>query len=86
MMRLLLSAVFLGAALVQPVPSGAGERGELPAAVTDMPEAIDMSYASPDTWHALPPSTNLHEKSPLPALEPDEVDLPSSPTTLAVLD
>jgi len=84
-MRLLLSAVFLGTVLFQPVPSGAGERGgELPAAVTDMPDVIDMSYASPDTWHALLPSIYLQEKPRLPAFEPNEVELPSSPTKLAV--
>jgi hypothetical protein len=51
MMRLLLSVVLLGIVLIQPVSSGAGERrDELPAVVTDMPDVIDMSYASPDTW------------------------------------
>jgi hypothetical protein len=86
MMRFLLSVGLLGTALIQPVPSGAGEqRDELPAVVTDMPDVIDMSYASPDAWHALPPAYLL-EKPPLPALEPNEVDLPSSLTKLAVLD
>ena len=27
---------------------------ELHAAVTDMPEIVDMSYADPKTWHGLP--------------------------------
>jgi hypothetical protein len=72
----------LGTALLQPVPS----RHEPPAVVTDMPDIIDMSYASPDAWHALPPPIRLHEKPPLPALEPNEVDFPSSRTKLAVLD
>jgi hypothetical protein len=28
--------------------------GELRAAVTDMPDMIDMSHADPRTWHTLP--------------------------------
>lgn len=85
-MRLLFSAMLLGLVFVQPVSSGAGERrDELPAAVTDMPDVIDISYASPDTWHALPPSIYPHEKPPLPALDPNEVDLPSFPTQIAIL-
>lgn len=86
MKRLLLS-VGLGTALIQPVPSGASsQRDEPPAVVTDMPDIIDMSYASPDAWHALPPRFDIHEKPPLPALEPNEVDFPSSRTKLAVLN
>jgi len=85
-MRHLLSVVLLGIALTQPVRSGAAEqRNELHAVVTDMPHAIDMSYASPDTWHALPTPTYLQEKPPLPALEPNEVDLALSLTRLKLL-
>jgi len=87
MNRLLLSTTLLGTALIQPVPSGASsQRDEPPAVVTDMPDIIDMSNASPDTWHALPPQFHIHEKPPLPALEPNEVDLPLSRTRLAVLN
>lgn len=85
MKQFLLSIVLLGAVLIQPVPSGAFERGNLPAAVVDMPKVIDMSYASPDTWHALPPSIYVYEKTPVLLLEPNELDLPTSPTKLAVL-
>ena len=88
MKRLLLSVGLLGTALIQPVPPGASsQRDEPPAVVTeDMPDIIDMSYASPDAWHALPPQFHIHEKPPLPALEPNEVDLPLSRTKLAVLN
>ena len=87
MTRLLLSIGLLGTGLLQAVPSGASsQRDEPPAVVTDMPDIIDMSYASPDTWHALPSQFHIHEKPPLPALEPNEVDLPSSRTRLAVLN
>ncbi len=87
MKRLLLSVGLLGTALIQPVAPGASsQRDEPPAVVTDMPDIIDMSYASPDAWHALPPQFHIHEKPPLPALEPNEVDLPSPRTRLAVLN
>ena len=88
MKRILLSVGLLGTVLIQPVPSGASsQRDESPAVLTDMPDSIDTSYASPDAWHALPPLMHIHEKPPLPALEPPhEVDLPSSRTKLAVLN
>jgi hypothetical protein len=87
MTRLLLSVGFLGTALIQPVPSAASsQRDEPPAVVTVMPDIIDMSYASPDAWHALPPQFHIQEKTPLPALEPNDVDLPFSHTKLAVLN
>ena len=31
---------------------------EVSAAVTDMPEITDMSYADPQTWHSLPPAVS----------------------------
>ena len=87
MKRLLLSVGLLGTALIQPVAPGASsQRDEPPAVVTDMPDIIDMSYASPDGWHALPPQFHIQEKTPLPALEPNEVDLPLSHTKLAALN
>ena len=36
-----------------PLESKMGE--ELHAAVTDMPEIIDMSHADPKSWYSLPP-------------------------------
>ena len=40
-----------------PLQSKTGE--ELHAAVTDMPDTIDMSYADPKTWHRLPPAAQV---------------------------
>jgi hypothetical protein len=38
----------------QPLSTEPGE--ELRAAVTDMPDMIDMSHADPSTWHTVPPA------------------------------
>ena len=56
-----------------------------PAAVTtDTPDVVDLSYATPDTWFAIPPIIEFDLRSPLPPLPPAEVDfLPS--TKLAAL-
>lgn len=82
-----LSVGLLVTVIIQAVPSGASlQRDEPPAVLTDMPDIIDMSYASPDTWHALPPQFDNYEKPPLPALEPNEADLTSSRTRLADLN
>ena len=40
--------------LTVPLSTKTGE--ELHAAVTDMPDIIDMSHADPKTWHSLPPT------------------------------
>jgi hypothetical protein len=38
-------------------PTLSTKTGEtLHAAVTDMPDIIDMSHADPKTWHSLPPT------------------------------
>ena len=43
-----------------PLESKMGE--ELHAAVTDMPEIIDMSHADPKTWHSLPPAAQVYDQ------------------------
>ena len=43
-----------GADTTLPLSTEPGE--ELRAAVTDMPDMIDMSHADPRTWHSLPPA------------------------------
>ena len=43
-----------------PLQSKTGE--ELHAAVTDMPEIIDMSHADPKTWHSLPPAALVYDQ------------------------
>ena len=47
-----------------------GEIGEdMSAAVTDMPETIDMSYADPKTWHRLPLAARVSDQVLAQALE-----------------
>jgi hypothetical protein len=91
MKPLLLSILLLSTALlIQPALSGAFEQGEEPhAAVVDIPDVIDMSYASPDTWQTLGAPKKFYENPPIPIPEPDEVDLPTptrQPTDLAALE
>jgi hypothetical protein len=37
---------------------------ELHAAVTDIPDVIDMSHADPKTWHRLPPAGRVYDVVP----------------------
>ena len=53
--QLVLTGVVLGAIALNPAVPHQWKMGqELHAAVTDMPEIIDMSYADPRAWHGLP--------------------------------
>ena len=52
--QLVLTGVVLGAIALNPgVPHQWKMGQELHAAVTDMPEIIDMSHADPRAWHGL---------------------------------
>jgi hypothetical protein len=35
---------------------------ETHAAVTDMPEIVDMSHADPKSWHSLPPAAQVPDQ------------------------
>ena len=35
---------------------------EVHAAVTDVPDIIDMSYADPKTWQSLPPAAQVNDQ------------------------
>jgi hypothetical protein len=83
-----MKAVLLSLWLVTSVVYGvsiASASEPLHAVIVDMPEAITMTYASPDTWHTLPPPVNL--KAPLPPASPelDVINVPNfwRPTYLA---
>lgn len=81
------SIMFVGllCVLVQPEPSIAAEP-QRPAAVTDVPEKIDLSYALPDAWHALPPPISSDQKPPSPPPRvPDDVGLTLSSARVAAL-
>ena len=66
--RLPLTGIMLCAAILpsaaadmaMPVQTKPGEA--LHAAVTDMPDTIDMSYADPKTWHRLPPAAQVRDQ------------------------
>jgi len=68
MSRILLALT--GIALCATLPSAAaddaasfqtGQVKQLHAAVTDMPEVVDMSYADPKAWHSLPSAAQVHD-------------------------
>ena len=72
MKRLLLSVLLLGALVIQPALSGAFEQGdEVHAAIVDIPDVIDMSHASPETWQALPPPKEPYDEFPMFVPNPD---------------
>jgi hypothetical protein len=61
---------------------------EVHSAVVDIPRVADLSHASPDTWHTLPPPVQVYEQLPATVTEPNEVQLLTSlrqPTFLAGL-
>jgi hypothetical protein len=52
---------------VDPTLPPQGKTGS--AAVTDLPEITDMSYADPKTWHRLPPAARMSDQVLVQALE-----------------
>jgi hypothetical protein len=52
----LLCALAWHSAGADPAPLSTEPGKELRAAVTDMPDMIDMSHADPRTWHSLSPA------------------------------
>ena len=36
---------------------------EMRAAVTDIPEIVDMSHADPKAWHSLPPAAQVYDQA-----------------------
>lgn len=84
MMRIVHRASWLSCLVILlPTQLGALELQQPPAVVTDVPEAVDLSYALPENWLALPPAIDFDLRAPSPPLLPTEVDLP--PTELAAL-
>jgi len=78
MMRVLIS-VLLGA-VIQPALAGGLQQSEnVHSVVVDIPDLIDMTYASPDTWHNLPPKVELYEQLPVTVLGLNRGQLPTSP-------
>ena len=68
---IMLCAATLHSAADPAAPPQTKQGKELHAAVTDIPDVIDMSHADPGTWHSLPPGVRVWDRSPahLPGLE-----------------
>ncbi|MGH6865077.1 MAG: hypothetical protein ACREDO_02605 [Methyloceanibacter sp.] len=61
---IMLCAATLHSAAADPaVPLQTKHGEELRAAVTDMPDIFDMSYADPKTWLSLPPAAQVFDHS-----------------------
>jgi len=83
-----MKAVLLSVGLVVFVAYGVtvGYASERHAVIVDTPEIITMTYASPDTWHTLPPPVQLNEQLAPTTPELDQINVPNSiwrPTYLA---
>jgi hypothetical protein len=62
LMGIMLCASTLHSAFPDPTVPSQTEPGEkLHAAVTDIPDIIDMSHADPTTWHGLSPGAPVHD-------------------------
>ena len=61
---IMLYAATLHGATADPAASLQTKQGEgLHAAITDMPDIVDMSYADPRTWKSLPPAAQVYDHS-----------------------
>ena len=59
---IMLCAATLHGATADPAASLQTKQGEeLHAAITDMPDIVDMSYADPSTWNSLPPAAQVYD-------------------------
>lgn len=58
----MLSAASLHSAAADPAVPQTKQGEELHAAVTDVPDIIDMSHADPKTWHGLPPAAQVYDQ------------------------
>ena len=62
LMGIILCASVLHSASNDPAVHQAEPSEELHAAVTDIPDMIDMSHADPKTWHGLPLGARVHDR------------------------
>ena len=60
LMRIMLCTAALHSAAADNTRGGE----KLHAAVTDMPDVIDMSHADPKTWHSLLPAPPAYDETP----------------------
>jgi hypothetical protein len=62
LMGIILCASVLNSASSDPAVRQTKPGEEWHAAVTDIPDLIDMSHADPKTWHGLPPGARVHDR------------------------
>ena len=76
---IMLCAATLHCATAEPAASVQTKQGEeLHAAITDMPDIVDMSYADPKTWNSLPPAAQVYDHSQSHALACGEAEFLNS--------
>ena len=63
LMGLMLCAATHSSAADCAVPFQYETGKEMRAAVTYMPEIVDMSHADPKTWHSLPPAAQVYDQA-----------------------
>jgi hypothetical protein len=83
-----LNAARTPSPILETDPSQSQKAGEVHSAVVDLPKVADLSHASPDTWHTLPPPVEVYEQHPSngPArYEAQPPDISSAATYLATL-
>ena len=83
MKQLLYAAGLICALMIPTTYLGAAESKQRAAVVTNMPIAVDLSYASPESGFALPPIIDVGLKPPSPQLLPTELDVPLPSIQLA---
>jgi hypothetical protein len=60
---MLCAATLHGATADPAAPLQTKQGEELHAAITDMPDTVDMSYADPKTWNSLPLAAQVYHPS-----------------------
>jgi hypothetical protein len=78
MMRVLIS-VLLGAVIQPALACELQQPKGVHSVVVDIPHLIDITYASPDTWHNVLPKVELYEQLPVTILGSNRGQLPTSP-------
>jgi hypothetical protein len=75
---IMLCAATVHGATADPAPLQTKQGEELHAAVTDMPDVVDMSYADPKTWNSLPPAAEVYDHSHSHTLASEEAEFLNS--------
>jgi len=82
---MLCAAPFHGTAADPAVPLQTKQGEESHAAVTDIPDIIDMSHADPRTWHRLPRDAQVNDRSSKESDQRTGFTFESSKAAIAVI-